>query len=398
MRKNLLSIYLLTLAGFFSANGQIVTNGSFENVGGNTCNPAGAGCTPCFYCGPGTTFDGWVADNVDLFNKTATGVNNFAGGVPDGNYAVDLNGKGPGTIYQIVNGLIPGQEYTISFLYSNNDARPTCNQDKPFQLNVYAYPSNELLYTEIISTAGLSVTSNVWKPYTLSGLTPNGSVKVEFKSLFGLTSPAAPVPNCGYDGDPFATVFGPALDFVKIESSTLPLRLTEFTGNYSGSTINLNWKTEIEEDVLKMVVQYYNGSTWQDVATVLPTGIGSANSYNTSIPSSAVGNKAQVTFRLMIVSLNGGTTYSKVLSLANSLADIRINLSPNPTFKGITSIFGLKGGETITVFNAAGQRFINRKATSNVEQIDLSRFANGVYNVMIVSKEGKVVNTKLVKE
>ena len=100
----------------------------------------------------------------------------------------------------------------------------------------------------------------------------------------------------------------------------------------------------------------------------------------------------------MIVSLNGGTTYSRILSLANSLADISINLSPNPSYKGITSVFGLKGGETITVFNAAGQRFINRKATSNVEQIDLSRFANGVYNVMIVNKEGKVVNTKLVKE
>jgi hypothetical protein len=399
MKKKLLSSSLILMMSVGISSAQLVTNGSFESTAGNTCDPNGAGCTPCFYCGTGTTFAGWTANDVDLFHSNVPGTN-LPNGVPDGVYGLDLNGRGPGSISQVITGLTPGTMYTLAFKYSNNDASATCQQDKPFEVTLSDAATLTPLYSFILSTAGLSVVNNVWADFNQSAITPSSSIKIEFKSLFGSTSPAAPVPGCGFggwNGGNF-TVFGPVLDLVSVTPTTLPITLVSFGGTYSGSNLNLNWKTENEENVSKMVVQFYNGTSWQDIGSVNANGIGLSNNYSISIPSSAVNNIAQVNLRLKVVSLDNTISFSRIIGLNNSIGDIKLTLTPNPSKNGISFVRGLKGGETISVYNTLGQKFITKIATSTVETLDLSSFAKGIYNVSVVNKEGKIINNRLIKE
>lgn len=399
MKRKLLSSSLILLMSVGISSAQLVTNGSFETTAGNTCDPNGAGCTPCFYCGTGTSFAGWSANDVDLFQAGVMGTN-LVSGVPDGVYGLDLNGRGPGTISQIITGLTPGTSYTLAFKYSNNDFGANCKQDKPFQITATDAVTNAVLYSVTVSTAGLSTIGNVWADFNYSNISPSGSIKLEFKSLFGLTSPAAPVPGCGFGGWNGAgfTIYGPVLDFISLTPTVLPITLVSFGGTYAGANLNLNWKTENEENVSKMVVQYYNGSSWQDIGSVKANGIGLSNNYAITIPSSAVNNLSQVNLRLKVVSFENTLSFSRIIGLNNSIGDIKLTLTPNPSKNGISFVRGLKGGETISVYNTLGQKFITKIATSTVETIDLSTFAKGVYNVSIINKDGKIINNRLVKD
>lgn len=404
MKRKLLSSSLIFLLSIGVSSAQLIDNGSFETIAGNDGDPTGTGSAGSIYFGPGTMMQGWEMNDVDLFKLGAP--NSNLATIPDGDYAIDLNGRNAGSIIQTVTGLTIGQSYTLTFKYSNNDYKATCQQDKPFKVTVYDAATNIAIYsTPPISTAGLSTNTGVWGDFNQSAISPSTSIKIEITSLFGsatVPNPVIPgVTGCTFGGfnGPYSynTVFGPVIDFVALTETALPITLVSFGGTYAGANLNLNWKTENEENVSKMVVQFYNGTSWQDIGSVKANGIGLSNNYAITIPSSSVNNISQVNLRLKVVSLDNTLSYSRIIGLNNSLGDIKLTLSPNPSKNGISFVRGLKGGETISVYNTLGQKFINKVATSTVEQIDLSTFATGIYNVSIVSKEGKVTNTRLIK-
>ncbi len=94
---------------------ELLTNGSFEQIGGAT--PEGWGGLT-YYAGGIPTIPGWTVESgsVDL---TTTG--SFWGPAYDGIYSLDINGWDPGRITQSFNTVI-GKLYNVSFAYSRNIA------------------------------------------------------------------------------------------------------------------------------------------------------------------------------------------------------------------------------------------------------------------------------------
>jgi len=95
--------------------GRRLVNGTFETTIGPAANdpynsgPDG-GAHLCRFSLPG-----WLVtkENVDLVNKSTSQA-------PEGDFALDLGGHGPGGIAQTIDGLTPGAVYTVSFQYAGH--------------------------------------------------------------------------------------------------------------------------------------------------------------------------------------------------------------------------------------------------------------------------------------
>lgn len=93
--------------------------------------------------------------------------------------------------------------------------------------------------------------------------------------------------------------------------------------------------------------------------------------------------------------LQGVCTSVGVNELANS-SNTSLQLYPNPTINGKTTISGLEGANTITVYNMLGQKISSQNTSSESVTIDLSSQAAGNYFVRISNsnetKTIKVIN------
>lgn len=110
-----LSAALLLTAAPAASAAELLTNGSFEDIGGAT--PEGWGGLT-YYAGGVPQIPGWTVESgsVDL---TTTG--SFWGPAYDGTYSLDINGWNPGRITQSFNTVL-GQIYNVTFAYSRNIA------------------------------------------------------------------------------------------------------------------------------------------------------------------------------------------------------------------------------------------------------------------------------------
>jgi choice-of-anchor C domain-containing protein len=98
-----------------AATVQLLTNGGFEDIGVGV--PEGWGGLTYYQGGP-VALPGWTieAGSVDL-----TDTNSMWGPAASGQYSLDINGWGQGTIAQSFETVL-GQLYTVSFAYSRNPA------------------------------------------------------------------------------------------------------------------------------------------------------------------------------------------------------------------------------------------------------------------------------------
>ena len=70
---------------------------------------------------------------------------------------------------------------------------------------------------------------------------------------------------------------------------------------------------------------------------------------------------------------------------------------PNPTENTI-NIDGLQGNETVQLMDITGRILQTTKTNSYSLSLDLEHLTNGVYNLIIISKNGQIVNKKVIKQ
>ena len=69
-------------------------------------------------------------------------------------------------------------------------------------------------------------------------------------------------------------------------------------------------------------------------------------------------------------------------------------LYPNPT-SGLITI-ALEGMQKVVVYNALGQALLNKEASSDMLQLDLLCFENGLYWIKVMTQNGTVVRSFVV--
>ncbi len=167
----------------------------------------------------------------------------------------------------------------------------------------------------------------------------------------------------------------------------LPVELTSFTSNVSGSKVQLNWKTGTEINNTGFAIERKSEKTgWNQIGFVK----GSGNSTQPKeysfkdLPSGDI----KFQYRLKQIDMNGQYTYS---DLVNINLDVPVNYNleqnfPNP-FNPTTNIrFELPEAThvSIIVYNLLGQEIatlLNADMTSGYQSVtfDASRIASGTY-------------------
>jgi hypothetical protein len=125
------------------------------------------------------------------------------------------------------------------------------------------------------------------------------------------------------------------------------------------------------------------------------------NFIDDKLPNTRTGEEIYY-YRLQMIDLDGQTEYSEIRSVRFSNTDaISIKMGPNPT----SDILNINMSATeeddteapMNVYDITGKLVMRKMVSTNgITQIDMSDFANGLYNVAITHKN-KVHNNQVIK-
>jgi len=182
--KRSLHVALLWLAATGVVNGQTVVNGSFE-IGTDP------GSSIPLDAPNSTAIFGWTLQSGSI---DYIGTRWVAG---DGVRCVDLTGVSAGTLSQMINGFVPGQDYRLSFLMAGNpEAGPLV---KSLQASI-----GSVSQTFSFDGTGFTPGNMGWSQRTLDFTASSSSLTLSFLSLNpGTAGPAldriliTPVPEPG---------------------------------------------------------------------------------------------------------------------------------------------------------------------------------------------------------
>lgn len=177
----------------------------------------------------------------------------------------------------------------------------------------------------------------------------------------------------------------------------LPVQLLSFDAEKQGTTTLLTWKTTKEIKNLGFDLERsVDGINWQKIGFVASNATNSSSSllnysYEDHFPLISINY-----YRLKQLDLDGGFNYSNIRSVIfNKESNIR--LYPNPSENEVF-IDGLFGNETLSIYDAAGQKAISDFAISeSLVRIPLDKLIPGIYFIRVINKNQSVQIHKFVK-
>lgn len=170
---------------------------------------------------------------------------------------------------------------------------------------------------------------------------------------------------------------------------TLPVVLVSFTGSCTGNINLLKWTTSCEVNNGYFQLQRgTDGLRFSDIAT-LSANNNSASDQNYSYQDlNPV--KGMNYYRLKQVDINGAITYSKVIAVIQGSNMKQLIAFPNPVSGGQLNLQLAESG-LVTIYNHTGGLLYSRLLPAGSNQVDVSRFANGIYNVRCGKENLKVI-------
>lgn len=175
---------------------------------------------------------------------------------------------------------------------------------------------------------------------------------------------------------------------VKFFSSTLPITLSEFGATAKGLVAELRWSTG-SESINKgfEVLRSTDGQSWQRIGYVVSQAAGGNSStdltYQFTDHSPAGGINY---YRLKQEDLDGQSSLSPIRSVSFGSAST-VKVYPNPT-PGVLYVAGLKGGETISIYNTTGQLQGSQQVNNGGTQpLSIRSLAKGLYYIKVVNKK-----------
>ncbi len=174
----------------------------------------------------------------------------------------------------------------------------------------------------------------------------------------------------------------------------LPVTLESFTGRaILCDKIDLTWKISSATNFSHFEVERsVDGSSYQKVGTVIydPAMTG----YSFSEINLPVG---RYQYRLKLVDADGRSKYSHIANVKLDCNQVQIQAYPNPA-KDMLTVSGLKAGEQIALYSAAGQKLQIRNVTGYQERLDISGYAAGLYYLLVSDMDGvSVFQQKIIK-
>lgn len=183
-----------------------------------------------------------------------------------------------------------------------------------------------------------------------------------------------------------------------VDNGSLPVGLLKFEAEKQHEKALLSWVTVNETNNAGfMIERSANAKVWQRIGF---TESKSENGNSSSVLNYSFEDekplKGKNYYRLQQLDKDGKVNLSPVRMLVfNSGFDIDVH--PNPANTTVV-VSGLKGNESVTVTDMTGKQVFSASVSGSELNIDLSHFAEGVYNISVYDTNGQMLlNRKLVK-
>jgi hypothetical protein len=182
------------------------------------------------------------------------------------------------------------------------------------------------------------------------------------------------------------------------KSSTVivvPVTLISFEGKSEKCSVQLSWQTSAEINFNYFEIQYSaTGTSFRSVGRESGRHNVTGSSYNFSTAAQPEGKGY---YRLAMVDLDGRVTYGPVTTVSTNCNTRTFTLSPNPA-TDLIAVSGLKAGETVQIYGINGELIVSKAAKGFREETNISRYASGIYTVIVVGESGKLIAGKFVKQ
>lgn len=163
----------------------------------------------------------------------------------------------------------------------------------------------------------------------------------------------------------------------RMREASLPVTLSAFTAVADGAIAVLRWTTQAETNNAGFYVEQAAGAAWEDRLFVPGHGTTSdANDYEARIHGLPIGSHR---FRLRQIDFDGHTSFSSEVEVEGA-ASISLTLMPNPARETV-QVLGLEDGQTVALYDLAGRRVFQQRATGFQLQLNVALLARGHYQV-----------------
>ncbi|MBL7746504.1 MAG: T9SS type A sorting domain-containing protein, partial [Chitinophagaceae bacterium] len=189
--------------------------------------------------------------------------------------------------------------------------------------------------------------------------------------------------------------------YVAKTNTTLPVTLTRFSGTVAELDALLSWTTITEQDMAGYEVERsLNGTNFAKVGNrVDALNSTSAQDYQFRDPQIFDTQKGNVYYRLKMINIDGGVTYSGIIVLSLN-GNSGVKISPNPANNEIT-VDLLNDtrwiGKAVSVTDIQGKKVISMLVSSQKMKIDISRLQAGMYFIELKKDNGERVKLRFIK-
>lgn len=165
----------------------------------------------------------------------------------------------------------------------------------------------------------------------------------------------------------------------------VPVKLTSYEVTVSNCVTTVNWKSATEENFKHYEVEYSSdGIRFQTISTTA----GKGENYSYSIKHNPAQGKAY--YRLKMVDIDDKREYSRTVVLDIQCSKSSVSVFPNPAslYLNVNIAGSDAKGTMASLISTSGQVVLTRNLQNGNTQLDVSRFAPGIYNLRLVNNFG----------
>jgi hypothetical protein len=188
------------------------------------------------------------------------------------------------------------------------------------------------------------------------------------------------------------------------QQSALPVRLTNFSGNYHNQLATLNWETESESGFDHFEIERSNnGSDYAAIGSKPATGGTGKQSYQLTDDLFAIAGSV-FTYRLKMIDKDGQYKYSNVIFIRKEIKNVKgITITPNPATNASASIrfyAAASGNVDVRVIDLSGKILLQQQlrvseGNNSILINNIERLLPGIY-VVQMRNDNEFQSSKLI--
>jgi hypothetical protein len=182
-----------------------------------------------------------------------------------------------------------------------------------------------------------------------------------------------------------------------LDGTSLPIKLSSFSGNIVGSYNNLDWVSESIININRITVERSaNGTSFENIGEITGSAVynkkGNFKDFKPTIGSNY--------YRLKIMDNSGSFEYSNTVLLKRS-DKFLISINPNPAvgFAEVQVSSDVKGNYILVLHNSVGQKVLEKALNVNsgvtITRLDVSSLHKGIYSVSVFDQAQEKIKTIL---